>query len=172
MPAAQLYFSGMTFTFNPHRMIFNRVTDCAQVLEDGTTLPIEDEKLYRVVTGLYCGQMLGAVNDKSFGILNITPRDAQGNEITNLEDFILHDKNGNELKEWYALASYLGDMGTVSGEYGRPEGRKIVDNSWSPTHLLTNLNGISIAVLAAALVLILIVVALVCRIIRRRKHPQ
>lgn len=171
MHAAQLYFSGMTFTFNPHRMIFNRVTDCAQVLEDGTTLPIEDEKLYRVVTGLYCGQMLGTVNDKSFGILNITPRDAQGNEVTNLEDFILHDKNGNELKEWYALASYLGDMGTFSEEYGSPEGRKSVDNSWSPTHLLTNLNGISIAVLAAALVLILIVVALVRRIIHRRKRP-
>lgn len=170
MPAAQLYFSGMTFTFNPHRMIFNRVTDCAQVLEGGTSLPIEEGRLYRVVTGLYCGQMLGAVNDESFGILNITPRDAQGNEITNLEDFILHDKDGNELKEWYALASYLGDMGTVFQEYSGTDGRKIVDNSWNPTHLLTNLNGISIAVLAAGLVLILIVVAVVHRIIRRRKR--
>lgn len=172
MPAAQLYFSGMTFTFNPHRMIFNRVTDCAQVLEDGTSFPIEEDRLYRVVTGLYCGQMLGAVNDESFGILNITPRDAQGNEITNLEDFILHDKDGNELKEWYALASYLRDMGTVSQEYSGTDGRKIVDNSWNPTHLLTNLNGISIGVLAAVLVLILIVVAVVRRIIRRRKRAQ
>ena len=172
MPATQLYFSGMTFTFNPHRMIFNRVTDCAQVLEDGSTLSIEEDRLYRVVTGLYCGQMLGAVNDESFGILNITPRDAQGNEITNLEDFILHDKDGNELKEWYALASYLGDMGTVSQEYSGPDGRKIVDNSWNPTHLLANLNGISIAVFAAVLVLILIVVAVIHRIIRRRKRAQ
>ena len=172
MPAAQLYFSGMTFTFNPHRMIFNRVTDCAQVLEDGTTLPIEEDRLYRVVTGLYCGQMLGAVNDESFGILNITPRDAQGNEITNLEDFILHDKDGHGLKEWYALASYLGDMGTVSQVYSGTDGRKIVDNSWNPTHLLTNLNGISIAILAAVLVLILIVVAVLHRIIRRRKRAQ
>ena len=172
MPATQLYFSGMTFTFNPHRMIFNRVTDCAQVLEDGSTLSIEEDRLYRVVTSLYCGQMLGAVNDESFGILNITPRDAQGNEITNLEDFILHDKDGNELKEWYALASYLGDMGTVSQEYSGPDGRKIVDNSWNPTHLLANLNGISIAVFAAVLVLILIVVAVIHRIIRRRKRAQ
>ena len=172
MPATQLYFSGMTFTFNPHRMIFNRVTDCAQVLEDGSTLSIEEDRLYRVVTGLYCGQMLGAVNDESFGILNITPRDAQGNEITNLEDIILHDKDGNELKEWYALASYLGDMGTVSQEYSGPDGRKIVDNSWNPTHLLANLNGISIAVFAAVLVLILIVVAVIHRIIRRRKRAQ
>ena len=153
-------------------MIFNRVTDCSQVLEDGTISPIEEGRLYRVVTGLYCGQMLGAVNDESFGILNITPRDAQGNEITNLEDFILHDKDGNELKEWYALASYLRDMGTVSQEYSGTDGRKIVDNSWNPTHLLTNLNGISIATLAAVLVLILIVVAVVRRIIRRRKRAQ
>lgn len=36
MPAAQLYFAGMTFTYNPNRMLFNKVTDCAQVLADGS----------------------------------------------------------------------------------------------------------------------------------------
>ena len=68
MSSAQLYPAGMTWTYNPNRMIFNKVTGCAQVLPDGTQVPIENDKLYRVVTGLYSGQMLGAVNGKSFGL--------------------------------------------------------------------------------------------------------
>ena len=52
----------MTWTFNPHRMLFDKVTDCAQVLEDGRTVPLEDDRLYRVVTGLYSGQMLSLIH--------------------------------------------------------------------------------------------------------------
>lgn len=170
MPAAQLYFTGMTFTFNPNRMIFDKVTDCAQVLEDGTTLPIEDDKLYRVVTGLYCGQMLGAVNDKSFGILSITPRDARGNPITDLEAFILYDENGNEIKEWYALASYLENMGTVSNEYSGPQGRKNVDDSMNPIDLVKDPGIPTLAVAGAVLVLILLILLIVRLVKRRKKH--
>jgi len=171
MPAAQLYFTGMTFTFNPNRMLFDKVTDCAQVLEDGTILPIEDDKLYRVVTGLYCGQMLGAVNDKSFGILSITPRDAQGNAITDLEAYILHDEDGNELKEWYALASYLESMGTISEEYSSPQGRKNMDDSMNPIDLLKDPGLPTLVVLGAVLVLILLGI-LIIRLVKSRKRNK
>lgn len=178
MPAAQLYFSGMTFTFNPHRMIFNKVTDCGQFLNDGTIVPIEDERLYRVVTGLYCGQMLGAVNGKSFGILNITPRDAQGNEITNLEDCIIHTANGSELKEWYALASYLQSLETLPETYSQPQGRKIMNDSWNPIELLKNPNAVTLTVLGVVIVLIVLMIGIFMLIrtkmrtstIRRKSH--
>lgn len=172
MGAAQLYYTGMTFTYNPNRMIFNKVTDCAQVMPDGTQVEIEDSKLYRVVTGLYCGQMLGAVNSQSFGILTITPRDRDGNEITDLEAYILHDAEGNELKEWYAIASYLQDMGTVSEEYAGTDGRKIVDNSKNPVALLKNANWITLLVLAIVLVVILLVALTVRVIVRKGKKNR
>lgn len=172
MSAAQLYFSGMNFTYNPNRLIFNKVTDCHQVNADGSLSEIVDDQLYRVVTGLYCGQMLGAVNAQSFGILTITPRDAQGNPIENFEEFIVHDENGNELKEWYALAAYLQDMGTVSEQYATTDGRKIVNDSLNPIELLRNPNGITVAVLSVILLLILLVVGIVCRIIRKRKKKK
>ena len=135
MPAAQIYGAGMTWTWNPYRMLLNRVNDCAQVLPDGSTVPLEDDKLYRVVTGLYTGQMLGTVNDQSFGILTITPKDAQGNEVTDFEDQIIYTANGSELKEWYALASYLRSMGTVDSRYAAPEGRKVEEASLNPVSL-------------------------------------
>lgn len=170
MPAAQIYGAGMTWTWNPHRMLLNRVNDCAQVLPDGTTVPLEDDKLYRVVTGLYTGQMLGTVNDQSFGILTITPKDAQGNEVTNFEDQIIYTPNGSELKEWYALATYLQSMGTVDGRYAAPEGRKVEDLSWNPIHLLKNLNLIGGIALAVCLVVVALVILIVYRLVTRRRR--
>ena len=169
MSAAQLYGAGMSWTYNPHRILFNKVTDCAQVLEDGNRVPLENDKLYRVVTGLYSGQMLGAVNEKSFGILTITPKDAQGNPVTDFEQQIIYYRNGSEVKEWYALASYLQDMGTVDGRYAAPEGRKVSAPSWNPIALLRHPNGITLAVLAVGLVLVLLLTLLCRRVTRRRR---
>lgn len=172
MPSAQLYFSGATFTFNPNRMIFNKVTECALVKEDGSLEQIEDDELYRVVTGLYCGQMLGMVNSQSFGILEVTPRDADGNPITDLEAHILHNADGSEVKEWYAIASYLQSMGTISDLYAGTDGRKIIDSSMSPVALLKNANWITMAVLAVILVVVLLVVLIVRVIVRKVKKNK
>lgn len=170
MPAAQLWGSGMTWTYNPHRMIFNKVTHSAQVLPDGAQVPLEDDKLYRVVTGLYSGQMLGAVNGKSFGILTITPKDAAGVPVTDFERQIVHSGNGSEVKEWYALASYLQSMGTVDQRYAAPEGRKVVAPSWNPIQMLKHPNWITLAVLAVLLLIVLIVVLVVRNVLRRRSR--
>lgn len=164
MPAAQLYGAGMAWTFNPNRMIFNKVVSCAQIGEDGTQVPIEDEKLYRVVTGLYSGQMLGAVNGKSFGILTITPKDKQGDPVTDFERQIIHNQNGAEVKEWYALASYLKSMGTVSQEYAQPQGRKVVAPSWNPMELLKNPNWTTLVALGLLLLFVTIIVLVVRRV--------
>ncbi len=168
MPSAQLYYTGVEMTFNPNRMIFNKVTDCVLLREDGTREAIKDDALYRVVTGLYCGQMLGAVNDQSFGILTITPRDKQGNEITDLEQFIVHDSNGSEVKEWYALASYLKDMGTVSEKYENGNlGRKVSEPSWNPINLLKGANYITLIVVALILLAVVLIVLIIRGIVRR-----
>jgi hypothetical protein len=153
-------------------MIFNKVIDCALVREDGSREEIKDDELYRVVTGLYCGQMLGLVNSQSFGILEVTPRDENGEPITDLEAHIIHNSDGTEVKEWYAIASYLEAMGTVSEDYGDVSGRKVIVDSKSPVALLKNANWATWAVIAVALVLILLVVLivrLVVKIVRKRK---
>ncbi len=172
MPAVQMYGSGMNWSVNTNRMLFNRVSDYAQVLEDGTLAEIDDEKLYRVVTGLYSAQMLGTVKEQSFGILSITPRDEQGNEITDFEARIVKNKNGSEVKEWYALASYLDSMDTVSERYSAPEGRKNVYSSWNPIKLLKNANWITILVLVLILVVIAVIVLVIRAIVRRKNNRR
>ena len=113
MKAAQLFFSGIEYSFNTNRMIFNKVDYARLRRNDGSLEKIDLEKLYCVVTGMYCGQMLGAVESTSMGLISITPRDKEGNPIAveDLVNFVVKDENGVPVKEWYAIASYLKEMG-------------------------------------------------------------
>lgn len=184
MPAAQLYMSGVGYCFNTNRMFFNRVTDASLreapfvsgFAEQGSADlgAIDDDTLYKVVTGMYSAQMLGTVKSKSMGLLSLVPKDAQGNPITNFTACILYDKDGNELKEWYALAAYLRTFGSdgVNAWYAYSDGRKAVSASWSPAALFTNLNWISWLVMGLILAVILLVALLIRFILRRRRRKK
>ena len=176
MPAAQLYMSGAKYAFNTKRMFFNRVYDAAltDVTFDesgtGNAYEIDDNALYRVVTGMYSAQMLGTVKSKSMGLLSLEPKQANGTPVTNFTDCILYDANGNELKEWYALAAYLEQFGEdgLPDRYADPaNGCKQVSDSFAPGQLLAGWNGITWAVLGIVL-LILALILLLIRSLRRR----
>ena len=170
MTAARLYCSGVEYTFNTSRMIFNKVTDSALRRADGTLEPIEDGRLYRVVTGLYCGQMLGEVEGTSYGLLSVTPRTADGTPIdmARLEDYIVHDSQGNEVKEWYAIASYLEQMGgEMDSRYAAPDGRKTVYASLNPVELLKSPNKFTVIALVVILVVLAVLVLVVRLVVRR-----
>ena len=152
-------------------MFLDRVTDCRLIgtAPDGidTYTYIDDNQLYRVVADLYTGQMLGAVEDKSFGLLTVTPRDSAGEEITNLESCILHDDSGAEVKAWYALASYLEQQ----EELNQPlPACKAELASWNPVRLLIPM-GAPTAILLAVLVLAAVLIALLVRRIRKKHRP-
>lgn len=180
MSAAQLYGNGLYWKYNTNRMIFNKIVECGITLPDGTTAELEDDKLYRVVTGLYCGQMLSAVEAKSFGLLSVTPRNKDGSPVTDYDSLIIHDKDGNELKEWYALASYMQTFETnedgirvIPEQYESAENRKVVYASWNPYELLRNANWITLIVLAIVLLLLgiiaLIITKIAKKLIKKRK---
>ena len=176
MPAAQLYMSGAKYAFNTKRMFFNRVYDAAltDVTFDesgtGNAYEIDDNALYRVVTGMYSAQMLGTVKSKSMGLLSLEPKQANGTPVTDFADCILYDANGNELKEWYALAAYLEQFGEdgLPDRYADPaNGCKQVSDSFAPGQLLAGWNGITWVVLGIVL-LILVLILLLIRSLRRR----
>ena len=176
MPAAQLYVSGMRYSFNTNRMFFNRVYDARLLSGDGTEQEIVDDQLYRVVTGMYSAQMLGTVKSKSMGLLSLEPKMADGSPVTDFNDCILRDRDGNEIKEWYALASYLESFGEdgVPERYAseRGDGRKDVSHSLSPAQLLRAWNWISWTVVLAVLAVIALVVLLVRLVLRRVRRKR
>lgn len=173
MTTAQLYPSGMHWTYNSNRMILNRVTDTKLVTDagdpaKGMTGEIEDDKLYRVVAGLYSAQMLGAVEDTSKGLLKVTPKDKDGNVIKDFEKHIIYNAEGAEVKEWYALASYLESfeknaegISQVPKRYENAEGRKVDTDSKNIIELLKNPNRFFWMICAVVLVVLVILVLLI-----------
>lgn len=180
MTGTQLYMSGAQYSFNTHRLIFNRVTG-AQLEEPAYAVnfgsqslsKLENDKLYRVVSGMYSAQMLGTVKDKSFGILSIVPKDENGQPITDFSTRILRDKNGNEIKEWYALAAYLQNFGTdgVPSHY-EAGSCKTISTSWNPIELVKNPSLFSVGLVLVLILLVVLGVFLVRTLIRRGRRRR
>lgn len=179
MTTARLYCSGLNFTYNPHRLLLNKVTDvCLE--DDGQRVALEDDKLYRIVADLYSGQMLSAVTDMSYGILAIVPKYADGTPITDFEDVIITE-NGRELKAWDSIARYMASFADTDGDgianvpayYSTTHGRKLVDTSRSPLALLKNPNeftAVYAGLLAVAVLLIVLVVLLIRKLVKKARH--
>jgi 2',3'-cyclic-nucleotide 2'-phosphodiesterase (5'-nucleotidase family) len=181
MGEAQLYMSGMNFTFNPNRLIFNKVTDVKLMKEDGSTKELEDKKLYRIVCNLYSAQMLSVVGDKSFGLMSIVPKNQDGKAITDYEDYIIYSKEKGkeiELKEWYAIVEYLRSFDKTNGVsvipsvYEKTQGRKIIQEDTSLSAILSKPNNIGIAVDIIAAVLLAIIILCILRITTGKKRRR
>ncbi|MDR0302700.1 MAG: bifunctional metallophosphatase/5'-nucleotidase [Treponema sp.] len=177
MGEARLYMSGLSYTYNPHRLLLNRVTNVRLADAGGKMTALDDKKLYRVVSGLYSCQMLGAVEAQSFGILKVTPKDENSNPITDFEKHIVYDGD-TELKEWAALANYLGSFESPDGiskipeYYNRLHGRKIEETGRTPAALLKNPNKIFFILLGALLLILAIITVPTCLIIRRVRRKK
>jgi 2',3'-cyclic-nucleotide 2'-phosphodiesterase (5'-nucleotidase family) len=184
MTTARLYCSGLSFSYNPNRMLLNKVTDVYLTGEDDERIELEDDKLYHVVADLYSGQMLGAVNDMSYGILSLVPKYADGTPIEDFEDVIIKE-NGKELKAWDAIARYMqsfsdtdGDgIGNVPSYYSELHDRKVVEDDTSLGALLKNPSRYAVMIVAVIVVVILILVLLIVLIVKlikriRRKRAE
>ena len=175
MTSAQLFMSGVRYSFNKNRMIFNKVDFAELENKDGTFSKIDDEKLYHIVAGMYIGQMLGSAEETSMGILTITPRDIDGNPIAvnELVNYVIKDENKTPLKEWYAIASYLDSMEKeMDKAYSKPDGRKVVYSSFNPVKLLKNANIFTYAVLAVAVTIAIVFAILAWKVVRKIKRKK
>jgi len=176
MSGAQLYMSGINFTFNPNRLIFNKVTNSTIQKADGTLEKINDTKLYRVVAGLYTAQMLSAVGEKSYGLLSVVPKTKDGKPITDFEAQIIKDTTSgrnNEVKEWLAIAEYFKSFDTqIPQYYNQVQGRKVIDNNHNLLTILRNPNGIALAAYGIIIILVALIIFTIAMIASRKKRKE
>lgn len=177
MGDAQLYLSGLSFTFNPNRMIFNKVESAHLVKGDGTSAEIKDNRLYRVVAGLYSAQMLSFVNSKSFGLLSVVPKTKDGTPIKDYEAQIIYkseDGAKSEVKEWTAIVDYLMSFKKVNNipqipeYYNEMHDRKIIDNNKNIIAVVENPNHIALTVYIVITVFLLLIILLLYRFIKKK----
>lgn len=182
MGPARLYFSGLNYNYSSNRLFLNRAYDIMHVKYDEdyniiSTEEFEDDRLYRCVADLYSAQMLGTVEGLSKGLLSLTPKDKDGNPVEDYEEQIIYDKDGNELKEWYALAAYMqkfkkdGVPEIYSSDNGDNIRKYIIDEDglWIFFKKPNKFMKMAIGIVVALILLIALVVVL---IVKRRKKKR
>lgn len=186
-----LQYSGAKVTYNPNRMLFDRVTEIQLEDKNGVyrTLDTSDsnDKLYKVVSNIYNATFLKVIGGFTYGILTIVPKDSAGNPIDDLASVRVDgDRNQpgiQEIKDWTALISYVQSFEDQDGD-GVPEipdryrdidGRQIKAASLNPYRLLAGgsyVTWVTFLVLIPVIGLVALVIYLPVRIVKNRKRKR
>ena len=181
-----IQLSGVAFTYNPYRAPFDRVTHVWMEDDAGVYRVLDysrgNDTLYRVAANIYEATFLQVIGDFTYNLLEIVPKDRDGNPIESLADFRVDadpSKHGiQELKEWVAVMDYTahfkdktGDgLADIPDQYRRPDGRIIEQPSLNPVNLLYRGTAVTWAALAVVLLagfVVILAVSLVVRKIRK-----
>lgn len=186
-----LQVSGVKFTYNPRRMLFDRVTGIWLGSEEEGYKPLDyserNRELYRVVANIYNATFLKIIGGFTYQILTIVPKDRQGKPIAELADFRIDaDKTKpgiQEVKEWVGIMEYLAGFPAKAGEgvptvpekYRGKLGRIVSEVSYNPVSLLSRgtwVTWAALGVIVFVLTLAVLVIYLIRRFIRRRKYRK
>jgi 5'-nucleotidase len=181
-----LQASGVRFSYNPHRMIFDRITEIWLGNEETGYTQLDysasNDTLLRIAADIYNSTFLKIIGNFTWGILEIVPKDRNGNPIEDLKTVRVDaDKNQpgtQELKEWKAVLEYMRQLPDTDGDrianipekYKGKLSRNIIEASWNPYKLLkrgTYVTWIGFGVLLFAVLAVLMAGRLVVRKIKK-----
>lgn len=165
---AQLFFSGVKYTYNDNRLIFNKVIDVQVQNLEGEWEELKTDETYRVVCSLYMLQMAGLVTDTTHGILSVVPKFQDGTEITDINEAILYYENGEEIKEWVSLVNYISSYETIPDQYNLGREQKISVKTTLVT-LVESSNTFAIIVYVAIFVILGLIILIIRGIIKKIK---
>jgi 5'-nucleotidase / UDP-sugar diphosphatase len=177
-----LQVSGLKVTYNPHRMIFDRVTSIQIEDENGDWVPLDwsddNKTLYKITSNYYNSMFIKVVGGFTNGILTMVPKDRNGNPIDDLKEYRV-DADPNtpgvqEMKDWTALVGYVSSFSDSDGDgvpnipdrYREPEGRYVKAPSWNPVKLVAHGNYLTWIGLGAIVLVLLIVVLIIYVLVR------
>ncbi|MHC1731907.1 MAG: bifunctional UDP-sugar hydrolase/5'-nucleotidase [Bacteroidales bacterium] len=144
-PSNYPFFSHLRIEYDPEGRLFNKVRKIELTDKQGNVSVVntskDDPKLYSIVANSYIADNLGLVKKKTLGLIKVEPKDKEGNEVTEMDDFVMDFNPGQggiqEGKEWLALVKYLQRFKPVE-EGGLPV---IPDHYKDPPKSLVQLTG-------------------------------
>ncbi len=167
-----LQVSGLKFTYNPRRVIFDRVTNIWLGSEEEGYLPLDysesNKNLYRMAANIYNAAFIKLVGKFTYQMLNIIPKDRKGAPVADLAALRVDaDKNQagiQELKEWVGVMEYIKSFPDANGD-GLPDipdkyqgklGRIVREASFNPISLLSRGTMLTWAAFSAVVLFILL----------------
>ncbi len=88
------YIGGLSFSYNPKRLIYNRTTEITLLTKEGTYSPLSEDTLYYVVGTDSVFSMFSYLSERTFHLLTIQPKDADGAPISDYSCRLLHGAGG------------------------------------------------------------------------------
>ncbi|MBP7763930.1 MAG: bifunctional metallophosphatase/5'-nucleotidase [Syntrophaceae bacterium] len=180
-----LQISGLRFTYNPRRMIFDRVTGIEIGSEEDGYRPLDystaNQQLYRVAANIYNAAFLKLVGRFTYGLLEIVPKDRSGRSIAKLSDARVDADPARpgvqELKEWQGLVTYVRSFPDANGngladipdKYRGKLGRIVAKPSFNPVNLVYRPGKPTLIALAVLGGIVLFLAAVAVVIIKRKK---
>jgi 5'-nucleotidase / UDP-sugar diphosphatase len=149
-----LQLSGIRFTYNPYRMIFDRVSSIEIGSDEEGYLPLNcdksNKKLYRAAANIYNATFLKVVGSFTYAILDIAPKDKNGTPLDKLSSALVDADPAlpgiQELKQWQGAIRYVQSFKDTNGngipdipeKYRGKLGRIVEKPSWNPIHLVSH----------------------------------
>ncbi|MDU8928907.1 bifunctional UDP-sugar hydrolase/5'-nucleotidase [Alisedimentitalea sp. MJ-SS2] len=184
-----LHASGAKVTYNPNRMLFDRVTAIALDDGEGRFVPLDyspsNTETYKVVASLYHATFLKVIGSFTQGILTIVPKDANNQPIDDLDTALIDadptTAGLQEVKEWAALIEYVqtfpdtnaNGLPNMPERYAALEGRQVIVDSLNPIKLVSGGNYLTwaaVGLLVLGVGLVALMIYLPIRIIRKRRR--
>lgn len=89
------YIGGLSFSYNPKRFIYNRATDISLYTKEGTVNQLSKDTLYYVVGTESVFSMFHYLSERTFHLLSIQPKDAQGSPVSDYSGRLLLGAGGS-----------------------------------------------------------------------------
>jgi 5'-nucleotidase len=180
-----LQISGLHFTYNPHRIIFDRVTRI-EIGDEGTGFaPLDydqsNKKLYRVAANIYNATFLKMVGKFTYSLLDIIPKDKSGAPIEKLSAALIDGNKSQpgmqELKQWQGVIQYLRSFPDTDGngipdipeKYQGKLGRIVEKPSWNPVNLVSRATTPTLIALAGIGIVMLLIIAVGVVVKKKKK---
>jgi len=141
------------FVYNPHRVIYDRVTDIEIGSEEEGYEPLDysegNRTLYRVASNSRTASFLRLAGEETYRFLDVSLKDRRGRAVRNLAylrvDANKYNPGIQELKQWRGLIEYVQSFKDTDGD-GVPDmpekyrdklDRIVARPSWNPVSLIS-----------------------------------
>ena len=133
-PANYCYYSGISVEFDPEKGLLKKIKQIKVIHSDGKTSIVDfskkNNRLYSITANSYMLEFIGIIKKMSFGLINVIPKDLNGNPVVDMKTAVIDMDEGRaglqEGKEWLALIELIASMKDENGN-GIPE----IDNKYS-----------------------------------------
>ena len=131
------YIGGLSFSYNPKRLLYNRATDIMLYTKEGGYAPLSDDVLYYVVGTESVFSMFHYLSERTFHLLKIEPKNADGAPLSDYSGQLLRGSEGS-----YTFATVYQDYlsHSASDATAKQAGEILRCNSLNTIALYSQLN--------------------------------